>query len=101
LGPLGTVGIVIVLALFMLLARDELRDRMIWLIGASDLSVTTRALDDAGQRVSRYLGRHSLLNATHGIAVTIGLLAIGVPGAALWGALAAVLRFLPYFGPWV
>lgn len=101
LGTLGTIGLVVVLALFMLLAREELRDRMIWLIGASDLSVTTRALDDAGQRVSRYLAMHSLLNAMHGIAVTIGLLAIGVPGAALWGTLAFALRFLPYFGPWI
>jgi hypothetical protein len=90
-----------VLALFMLLEREELRDRMIWLLGAGDLSVTTRALDDATQRVSRYLGMQSLVNATQGVAVTIGLLAIGVPGAVLWGALSAVLRFLPYFGPWI
>jgi predicted PurR-regulated permease PerM len=100
-GPLGTIGLVAVLALFMLLEREELRDRMIWLLGAGDLSVTTRALDDATQRVSRYLGMQSLVNATQGVAVTIGLLAIGVPGAVLWGALSAVLRFLPYFGPWI
>jgi len=102
LGPLGTAGLVAVLALFMLLEREELRDRMIWLLGGTgDLSITTRALDDATQRVSRYLGRQSLVNGMQGVAVAAGLLAIGLPGAVLWGALTAVLRFLPYFGPWL
>jgi len=100
-GPLGTAGLVAVLALFMLLEREELRDRMIWLTGARDLSLTTRALDDAAQRMSRYLAMQSLVCAIQGIAVALGLFAIGVPGAALWGALAAVLRFVPYFGPWI
>ncbi len=101
-GPLGTLGLVVVLALFMLLEREELRDRMIWLItGAHDLSLTTHALDDAATRVSRYLGMQSLVCAIQGVAVGVGLWAIGVPGAALWGALAAVLRFMPYFGPWI
>ena len=101
LGPLGTAGLVAVLALFMLLEREELRDRMIWLTGARDLSLTTRALDDATTRVSRYLAMQSLVCSIQGVAVAIGLLAIGVPGAALWGALAAALRFVPYFGPWI
>ena len=100
-GPLGTAGLVAVLSLFMLLEREELRDRLIWLTGSRDLSLTTQALDDAAQRVSRYLSKQSLVNGSHGLAVAIGLLAIGIPGAALWGALAAVLRFLPYFGPWI
>jgi predicted PurR-regulated permease PerM len=101
LGPLGTAGLVIVLALFLLLEREELRDRMIWLTGARDLSLTTNALDDAARRVSRYLGMQSLVCAIHGVAVAVGLLAIGVPGAVLWGALSALLRFVPYFGPWI
>jgi predicted PurR-regulated permease PerM len=96
---LATAGIVVVLALFMLLDEQELRDRMIWLTGARDLTLTTHAVDDAARRLSRYLGMQSLLCGIHGLAVGIGLAAIGVPGAALWGALAAVLRFLPYFGP--
>lgn len=101
-GPLGTVALVVVLALFMLLEREELRDRVIWLMtGARDLSLTTRALDDASTRVSRYLAMQSLVCALQGAAVGIGLWAIGVPGAALWGALAAVMRFVPYFGPWI
>ena len=101
LGPLGTAGLVVVLALFMLLEREELRDRMIWLTGARDLSLTTRALDDAATRVSRYLAMQSLVCGIQGVAVGLGLWAIGVPGAVLWGALSAVLRFVPYFGPWV
>jgi hypothetical protein len=99
--PLGTAGVVAVLALFMLLEREELRDRMLWLIGAQDLMLTTSAVDDAMQRVSRYLGTQSLLCGIHGTAVGIGLLAIGVPGAVMWGAASALLRFLPYFGPWI
>lgn len=101
LGPLGTAGIVIVLALFLLLEREELRDRLIWLAGARDLSLTTHVLDDAGQRVSRYLAMQSLICGIQGVSVGVGLFAIGVPGAALWGALSAVLRFVPYFGPWI
>jgi hypothetical protein len=71
------------------------------LIGAQDLMLTTHAVDDAMQRVSRYLGMQSLLCVIHGLAVGIGLAAIGVPGAVLWGALSTVLRFLPYLGPWI
>ena len=99
--PLGTAGLVAVLALFMLLEREELRDRMLWLVGAQDLTITTHAVDDAMQRVSRYLGMQTLICGIHGLAVGIALAAIGVPGAVLWGSLSAGLRFLPYFGPWL
>jgi predicted PurR-regulated permease PerM len=99
--PLGTAGLVAVLALFMLLEREELRDRMLWLIGSQDLMLTTHAVDEAMQRVSRYLGMQSLLCGIHGLAVGIGLAVIGVPGAVMWGAFSTVLRFLPYFGPWI
>jgi predicted PurR-regulated permease PerM/methylmalonyl-CoA mutase cobalamin-binding subunit len=99
--PVGTAGLVAVLALFMLLDHEELRDRMIWLTGAQDLTLTTHAVDDATQRVSRYLGMQSLICGIQGLGVGIGLAVIGVPGAVLWGALSAVLRFLPYFGPWL
>lgn len=101
LEPIGTAGLVAVLALFMLLEREELRDRMIWLGGAADLSLTTHGLDDATERLSRYMSMQSLIAGIHGVAVGAGLFAIGVPGAILWGALAAMLRFLPYFGPWL
>jgi hypothetical protein len=85
----------------MLLEREELRDRLLWLIGSQDLMLTTDAVDDAMRRVSRYLVMQSVLCGIHGLAVGIGLAVIGVPGAVLWGALSTALRFLPYFGPWI
>jgi hypothetical protein len=85
----------------MLLEREELRDRLIWLTGGRDLSLTTHAVEDAEGRVARYLGTQSLLCVLHGISVTVGLLLIGVPGAVVWGTLSALLRFLPYLGPWI
>jgi predicted PurR-regulated permease PerM len=101
LDPLGTAAIVAVLAVFMLLEREELRDRLIWLTGGRDLHLTTHAIEDAERRIGRYFFTMSLLCGLHGVGVGLGLWAIGVPGAALWGVLAAVLRFLPYFGPWI
>lgn len=101
LDSLAVAGIVAVLSLFILLEREELRDRLIWLTGGRDLSLTTSALEDAERRVARYLGSQSLIAAIHGTAVTAGLLWIGLPGAVVWGTLAALLRFLPYFGPWI
>ncbi|QJE97368.1 AI-2E family transporter [Luteolibacter luteus] len=101
LGPLGTAGLVLLLATFMLLKRDDLRARLIRLIGQGKISATTRALDDASTRVRRYLLMQLVVNVTYGIPLAIGLYFIGVPNAILWGALAAVLRFIPYIGPWI
>lgn len=101
LGPLGTAGIVAIFVLFMLLQRDDLRDRMIRLLGTGHLDVTTRALAEGGHRVSRYLLMELAINVTYGIPIGVGLWLIGVPGAALWGLLAAVLRFIPYIGVWL
>ena len=101
LGPLGTAGLVFVLATFMLLKREDLRARLIRLVGQGKISATTRALDDAGTRVRRYLLMQLVVNVTYGIPLAIGLHFIGVPNAVLWGALAAVLRFIPYIGPWI
>lgn len=101
LGPLGTGGLVMLLATFMLLKRDDLRARLVRLIGQGKISATTRALDDAGTRVRRYLLMQLVVNVTYGIPLAIGLYFIGVPNAILWGALAAVLRFIPYIGPWI
>ncbi len=100
LGPLGTAGIVVVLVIFMLLEREDLRDRMIRLFGRN-LSITTEAMDDAARRVSRYLLMQLFVNATYGIPIGVGLYFIGVPNAILWGALATLLRFIPYVGPFV
>lgn len=101
LGPLGTAALVLLLLIFMLLQREDLRNRMIRLIGQGRISSTTRALDDAGSRVSKYLLMQLVVNVTYGIPVAIGLYFIGVPNAILWGALATVLRFIPYLGPWI
>lgn len=101
LEPVALTGLVLVLVMFMLLNREDLRDRVISLVGVSALADTTRALDDAGARVSRYLLRQLLVNTSYGLAVGIGLAVIGVPYAALWGFFAALLRYIPYIGPWL
>jgi predicted PurR-regulated permease PerM/GAF domain-containing protein len=101
IGPLGTAALVFVLVIFMLFAREDLRNRLIRLIGQGRISATTHALDDAADRVSRYLRMQLLVNVTYGTCIAIGLYFIGVPNAALWGALGTVLRFIPYVGPWI
>ncbi|HRN77479.1 AI-2E family transporter [Ottowia sp.] len=96
--PLALVGIVVVFVFLILLDKGDLRDRALRLLGGN-LHRTTDALNEAGRRVSRYLGMQLLVNATYGIPMALGLLLIGVPGALVWGLLAAVLRFVPYIGP--
>jgi len=98
---LGTIGIVIILVIFFLARREDLRDRFIRLVDKGDVTVTTQMLEDASARVSRYLSMLFIINATYGMAVGIGLYLIGVPNATLWGILAATLRFIPYIGPWI
>ena len=101
LGPFGTGALVLVLLLCMLLQREDMRGRLIRLIGAGNISATTRGMDDAAQRVSRYLLMQLIVNATYGVVIAIGLYFIGVPNAIVWGVLATVLRFIPYVGPWI
>jgi predicted PurR-regulated permease PerM/methylmalonyl-CoA mutase cobalamin-binding subunit len=101
LGPLGTAALVLLLVIFMLLKREDLRSRIIRLIGQGHISATTRAMDDAGARVARYLLMQLIVNLSYGILVAVGLHFIGVPNAPLWGAFATVLRFIPYVGPWI
>jgi predicted PurR-regulated permease PerM len=98
LQALASAGVVTVLAIFMLLERRELRDRVILLIGYRRVTATTRALDEAGARISRYLLMQSTINGSFGVAVGLGLFLIGVPYAVIWGSLAAALRFIPYVG---
>jgi predicted PurR-regulated permease PerM len=97
--PLTTTGIVIVLVVFMLLQREDLRDRFIRLVGSRDLHRTTQALGDAADRVGRYLLMQLLVNVAYGIPIGIGLWLIGVPNPLLWGMLSLVLRFVPFIGP--
>jgi GAF domain-containing protein len=100
LSPLGTAALVLLLVIFMLLKREDLRGRLIRLVGQGRISTTTRAMEDAGRRVSRYLSTQFLVNTCYGVCVAVGLQFIGVPNAVLWGVLAGVLRFIPYVGPW-
>ena len=84
--------------IFILLQREDLRNRLIRLAGSHDLQRTTAALDDAARRLSRLFLIQLLLNGTFGLVIGTGLWLIGVPSAILWGILAAVLRFVPYIG---
>jgi predicted PurR-regulated permease PerM len=101
LEPLATGGIVIVFVIFILLQREDIRDRVIRLAGPRDIQRTTQALDEAARRVSRYLLAQLIVNATYGIPIGLGLWAIGVPNPVLWGIVAGLLRFIPYIGPWI
>jgi predicted PurR-regulated permease PerM len=98
LAPLGMLGFVLILTFFILIKREDLRNRLLRLVGVSQLHATTQALDDATQRISRYLMLQFLVNGLMGIAIAVGLELIGVPYAALWGAIAAILRLVPYLG---
>ena len=97
---LASSGLAIVLVIFMLIQREDLRNRLIRLVGYGRLTTTTRALEEASQRISRYLLMQSIINASFGIAVGTVLYFIGLPYAMLWGFLATMLRFIPYVGPW-
>jgi predicted PurR-regulated permease PerM len=101
LTPLANMGIVFVVALFALLQREDLRDRLIRLIGSDDLHRTTLAIDDAARRLSKYFITQMIINTMFGIVIGIGLLVIGVPNPVLWGILSALLRFVPYVGAFI
>ncbi|MDP1027075.1 AI-2E family transporter [Sphingomonas sp. KR1UV-12] len=96
--PFETFVIVLVVAVFILMQKEDLRDRLIRLFGSSDLHRTTAAMDEAGARLSRYFLSQLAVNASFGLTVGIGLWLIGLPVPALWGILAGVLRFVPYIG---
>jgi predicted PurR-regulated permease PerM len=99
--PLARIGLSIILVFFMLMRREDLRDRVISIMGRGRLTLTTKALDEAGHRISRYLLMQLIVNGTFGFAVAVGLFGIGIPYALLWGLLSAVLRYIPYLGPWL
>ncbi len=98
MGPVTTFFIVMILALFMLIRHEDVRDRAIRLLSGGQWKVATQALDDAGARVSRYLLVQLIVNLTFGVCICLGLTVIGIPYALLWGFAAACLRFVPYFG---
>jgi predicted PurR-regulated permease PerM len=106
LGPLATAGLVSVIAIFMLIHREDLRDRMIAVISHDNYVTTTEALDEAAGRISRYLMAQTIVNTSYGLVLTFGLTVIGslltpagFPNVILWGVLATCLRFVPYIGP--
>lgn len=101
LHPLATIGIVIVLVIFVLLYREDLRDRVIRLVGARDLHRTVAAMDDAAYRLSRFFLAQTALNAAFGAFMGMALFAIGVPQPILWGILAGLMRFVPFVGTFV
>ncbi|WP_426532390.1 AI-2E family transporter [Bradyrhizobium sp. McL0615] len=98
ISPLTTTGIVVIFVVFVLLQREDLRNRLVRLAGSADIQRTTAALDDAGKRLSKLFLTQIAFNAVFGLAIGIGLEFIGVPSAPLWGLVAMILRFVPYIG---
>lgn len=120
LAPLGTAGLVIIFTVFVLLEREQLRDRMIRLLSGGNYTNTTAAINDATGRISRYMVAQAIVNGSYGVIIAIALWLIGAtlgddrgvraadgvrvegfPSFVLWGLLCATLRFIPYVGPWV
>lgn len=99
--PVGTAFAVLVFTILLLLHRENMRERLIGLIGPRRINLTTQAIGEASSRVSRYLFTQLVLNACFGIPFGIALYFIGVPNAMLWGLLATLLRFIPYAGVWI
>src|SRR5207302_8719851 len=99
--PVGGAVFVLLLVVFMLIQQRELRARVVRLFGPDRLAETTRALDEASERISRYLLTQTALNASFGITIAVGLFVLGLPFALTWGVFGALLRFIPYAGAWV
>jgi hypothetical protein len=98
LSPLGTLLLVLIVAVFVLLQKEDLRDRLIRLFGSTDLHRTTLAMNDAGRRLSKYFLTQLAINAAFGMIISVGLLVVGVPSPVLWGLVGMLARFVPYAG---
>jgi len=98
LEPLGLIALVLVFVGFILLQKDDLRDRFVRLVGSRDMQRTTVALDEAASRLSRYLFLQTCINTCFGLVIGFGLWLIGIPNAGLWGLMSMLLRFVPYVG---
>lgn len=98
--PVALAGIVLLFVILILLDRDALRDRLLRLMGG-DMHIATDALDEASDRIGKYLRMQFIVNVTYGFPMAVGLWFIGVPGAILWGVLATIMRFVPYVGPMI
>jgi predicted PurR-regulated permease PerM len=99
LGPVETTAIVLVFTIFILLRREDLRNRFIRLTARGHLNLMTQALDDGSHRISKYLLLQCMVNVSYGVAIGAALYFIGLPNALLWGVLAGAMRFAPYIGP--
>jgi predicted PurR-regulated permease PerM len=99
--PIETAGIVLVVLVFVLLEHEALRDRFIRIAGGADIRLTTLAINDAGERLSRFFVSQFAVNLGLWLMVWVGLSVIGLPHPLLWAALAGVLRFVPYVGVWI
>ena len=100
-GPLGTLGVVIIFLIFMLMAREDLRDRLVRLVGRQDLHRTILAMNDAAARLSKFFLIQLALNASFGVFIGAALYLAGLPNPALWGILAALMRFVPFLGTFI
>src|SRR6516162_7241175 len=98
LSPLATTGLIVVFVIFILLQREDLRNRLIRLAGSTDIPHTTAAIDDAAHRLSRLFLTQLIINSGFAVIIGLGLWWIGIPSAFLWGILAGILRFIPYIG---
>ncbi|WP_158746976.1 AI-2E family transporter [Acidisphaera sp. L21] len=101
LGPLATAGVVLVFTIFMLLSNEDLRDRLVRLVGRRDLHRTILAMNDAAGRLSRYFLFQLMLNGSFGIIIGLALWWTGLPNPVLWGILAAMMRFVPFIGTFI
>ena len=101
LGPLATFGVVLIFVIFVLLFREDLRDRLVRLMGRQDLHRTILAMNDAARRLSRFFLFQVAINAGFGAFIGIGLAAAGLPNPVLWGILAALMRFVPFLGTFI
>ncbi len=98
LGPLGTTALVLLISIFILLQKEDLRDRLIRLFGSGDLHRTTLAMNDAARRLSKYFLTQLAINTGFGCIIGAGLMLIGVPSPLLWAMIALLMRFVPYVG---
>jgi predicted PurR-regulated permease PerM len=101
LPPLATAGIVLLIVVFILLQREDLRDRLIRLFGSSDPQRATSTLTDAATRLSRYFLRQVMINSAYGTLIAFALWLIGMPSPIAWGLLAMLMRFVPYVGAFI
>jgi len=98
---LASAGLIIILVIFMLIDRLEMRNRLIRIIGFGRMNITTKALEEVAQRISRYLLMQFIINGSYGVAIGVSLYLVGLPYPLLWGLFAGLLRFIPYAGVWI